>query len=91
MRKNYKQCSGCGQIYPKKRKCDMEYIEIKGVRCQRVRYGSSTEGLGPAISRCPDCGVMPGYCHHWLCTYEMCPVCGQQLLNCACNARPVLV
>ncbi len=91
MKKIYRQCSGCGEIYPKKRKCGMEFIEIHGTRYPRVRYGSSSEGCGLTFSRCMGCGVMPGYCHHWLCPYEICPVCAQQILSCACDAKPVVV
>lgn len=33
---------------------------------------------------CPDCHVEPGSYHHPGCEYERCPVCGGQVVGCAC-------
>lgn len=51
-----------------------------------VPYGDEPmyDGWTPSM-RCADCGVTAGNYHHEACELEICPICGEQLVECPCE------
>lgn len=51
-----------------------------------VPYGAEPmyDGWMPSM-RCAGCGVTAGSYHHDGCEFEICPICGEQLVECPCN------
>lgn len=78
-------CPACRREYPGSRRCEVSQMTADGLPYQRIKYGSSREGYGPALANCVGCGVMPGTLHHWGCALEVCPACGGQRISCACD------
>ena len=71
--------------------CAVALFALHGRDYIRVCYGAEQGGLaviaagGQAGLRCPHCGVRPGQWHHIGCFFEMCPICGESLLD-GCSA-----
>ncbi len=53
----------------------------------RLPYGLETfrNPIEPGSKPCRHCGAVKGQLHHPLCDYEECPVCGNQVMGCACG------
>jgi hypothetical protein len=63
-------------------------LVIDGKEYERIRYGSSLEGLKEidySIKPCHDCLVIEGQIHLLGCDMERCPKCGNQLISCGCG------
>lgn len=52
---------------------------------ERIRFASERDSLPGIHQRCPSCGALPGYFHHWDCDAERCPVCREAPLFCICE------
>ena len=50
-------------------------------------YGSETFRTPAEAGRqpCRHCWAVKGHLHEPLCDYELCPVCGNQVMGCACG------
>ncbi len=59
---------------------------IRGKVLPRIRYGN--ERFWPPVSGkrvCDACGTLRGQFHELLCQWEQCPLCGEQVISCACG------
>ena len=50
----------------------------------RVKVGDAGDMYEGTDSDCLTCGAKHGYCHHFRCNCETCPVCGAKQKACAC-------
>jgi hypothetical protein len=78
------------EVWPKRIAEAQEILaySIRGVRYQRVRYGSEPHDWGADRGvPCHDCGVAKGLLHVPLCDVERCPACGRQAISCDCDRR----
>ena len=80
-------CPACGMEHGKAVGCSLTKIQLDAIAYQRIVYGSSEEGFGPAVGRCMGCQVRSAHPHHWGCGFEICPACHKQLLSCACRKQ----
>lgn len=60
--------------------------ETDSVYMKPIEYGSEPmyDDWKPAF-HCPECGVQSGSYHHLDCELEICPNCGDQLVDCSCT------
>jgi hypothetical protein len=60
--------------------------DSESVNMNPIEYGSEPmyDDWKPAF-HCPDCGVRSGSYHHLSCELEICPNCGDQLVECECT------
>jgi hypothetical protein len=75
-------CDDCKQEMRFARSCSLPAINIQGISHLRVRFGSERPKF--RSQRCGDCNVARGGLHHLGCDIERCPLCGGQLISCAC-------
>lgn len=61
-------------------------VETESTRMTPIEFGSEPmyDDWKPAF-HCPECGVSSGSYHHLDCELEICPNCGDQLVDCACT------
>lgn len=75
------RCEHCGLITLEAKSCTYTHF--------RMRNGTlHYRGTGPydVNKRCHSCGIVnvPGNCHHFGCSIERCPLCGEQAITCGC-------
>lgn len=76
-------CELCGGRMLRADGCTWPGIYCGGKYYRRIRYGDESSHWGD--ERCHDCGAKRGQYHHANCDVEQCPVCGGQLIGCACE------
>lgn len=79
------KCKSCGRDMSAAGGCGVSFVVIGGKRHQRIKCGDAGDMMAPR-GRCGDCGVARGQYHHVGCDLEACPVCGEQLISCSCDA-----
>ena len=81
------KCRACKGDMLKVNGCQPFLYNAAGEKYARVKVGDADDMYkgGAADSRCTDCGAKHGHNHHVGCDCETCPVCGGQLLTCACG------
>jgi hypothetical protein len=60
---------------------------LNGKSSHRVRYGDEQDDWDADAVPCHDCRVLKGEFHVPGCDVEQCPVCGGQLIGCACDFK----
>lgn len=80
------KCECCGRDMSHADGCGVSFVVIGGKRHQRIKYGAAGDMFPRQYGRCGDCGARHGYYHHAGCDCERCPVCGEQLISCSCDA-----
>ena len=60
-------------------------FSVSPKKYERIRFASERDSLPGIHQRCPSCGALPGYFHHWDCDAERCPVCREAPLFCICE------
>lgn len=78
------KCELCGQEMPKTDGCLCTKIKYNGHIYNRIRFGEEFDLYAGSVNeddRCPDCGVKPGFCHHYGCGVENHPVTHLQMLD----------
>lgn len=63
-----------------------EYAETEYAR---IVFGREDIHGGTKFAKCPDCATPLDGIHHFLCDWEQCPRCGEQLLGCDCEVMPM--
>ena len=92
-------CPACKREMLKVDGCTYNYMESDDGRevFKRIKVGDPGDmvaehcSVDPATYRCGDCGAKWGHYHHPGCDLESCPVCGEQLISCACNLEKYVV
>ncbi len=83
------RCEQCLQQFHQVDSCTWHYLEIEGEMYGRegtYSFGKQFEQIvNPEKKRCDDCGVLVGSVHHFGCTIERCPCCGEELATCTCD------
>ncbi|HYC83023.1 MAG TPA: hypothetical protein VEB60_00535 [Candidatus Paceibacterota bacterium] len=83
------RCEQCLQQFHQADACTWQHVEIEGQVYGRegtYAFGKRFEqAVNADKDRCDDCGVLAGSVHHFGCTLERCPRCGEALATCACD------
>ncbi len=69
--------------------CEKEMKTADSCTHTKIRYNGrwldrSRKHFNERDGRCHDCGIKHDGIHHFGCDVERCPVCGGQLISCAC-------
>ncbi len=85
-------CDDCKKEYHTVESCTFPYVSIEGQVHPRKKgytlagkFKKDLEEAPSAQKQCDDCGVLMGKTHHYGCTLEECPVCGEALATCECD------
>ena len=81
-------CSYCCEKLPSLESCTCKSIRYGSETVPRIRFGDEEYDWG--TRRCAGCGVLLGGYHHENCACEICPMCGEQVLLCACDTDFVI-
>ena len=81
-------CSYCREKLPSLESCTCKSIRYGPETVPRIRFGDEEYDWG--TRRCAGCGVLLGGYHHENCACEICPMCGEQVLLCACDTDFVI-
>ena len=84
----HKKCGLCGLKIPLSESCTYRKLKCNGIILKRVPFGD--EEYNWSTRRCQDCGVYRGGYHHENCACEICPMCGELLTQCDCDAQFVI-
>jgi len=82
-------CRDCRQMMNPGEGCSATIVQIGDTDFYRIQSGDRQD-LIPCMGldrTCHDCNVKPGQYHHYGCSMERCPRCGDQLYICRCNGK----
>ena len=66
------------------------FVDEKGVKYKRFKYGDSEWGTPIVHEYCPDCAASTDEYHYVGCDIERCPKCYRQFLSCDCELEVYL-
>ncbi len=79
------KCTTCGLEQLEAKGCKFPAVVLNGKRYERIVAGDDPIFILEDDERCPDCGALCGYPHHYGCDRETCPICGEQMISCTCG------
>lgn len=76
-------CKLCGGRVGSTVGCRTRTFTFQNKRYQRIKVGDpGDQFFGKKNPVCPECYAQEGRWHHWNCSVERCPICGEQLVTC---------
>lgn len=81
-------CSLCNEKLPTAESCTCSKIRYPSDIVSRIQFGDEEYDWG--TRHCPRCGVLRNGYHHENCACEICPMCGELLTQCDCDAQFVI-
>jgi hypothetical protein len=90
------KCDDCGKEFGSVDSCTHPFVRLEGKVFRRggsfeVGKGFSADfESGIIAGRCDDCGTLNSKIHHYGCSEEKCPSCGDGLVTCSCDNAQTL-